>query len=119
MSASLFVIGANNQIRLATACDILRHYTAVGPDVSVTDTRENPMIRNFKNQQKALKDRSKDEDFKVRKRSKEFPVMKWSEVFTDFLHRVLGIRMIPLDYVSRQNTMRTQSTKTLRHTNKI
>ena len=37
--------------------------------------------------------------------SKALPVMKWSEAFTDFLHRVVGIRMIPLAYVVREDVV--------------
>jgi len=41
----------------------------------------------------------------VPKISKSLPVMKWSESFTDFLHRVIRIRMIPLAYVIRENVV--------------
>ena len=39
------------------------------------------------------------------KASKALPVIKWSGEFTDFLHRVVGIRMIPLAYVVRKNVV--------------
>ena len=52
-----------------------------------------------------MKSRRKDEEVKVPKTSKALPVMKWSEAFTDFLHRVVGIRMILLAYVVRENVV--------------
>ena len=37
--------------------------------------------------------------------SKSLLVIKWSESFTDFLHRVIGIRITPLAYVIRENVV--------------
>ena len=39
----------------------------------------------------------------VPKISKSLPIMKWMEAFLDHLHRVIGVRMIPLAYVIRMN----------------
>ena len=63
------------------------------------------MIRIFKDQCKALKSHRKDEEVKLPKTSKAFPVMKWSESLTDFLCQVVGIRMIPFAYVVKNNVM--------------
>ena len=35
--------------------------------------------------------------------TKALPIIKWTEAFQDFLHRVIGARMIPLAYVIRTN----------------
>jgi len=98
-----FILGAKSQMRLIAACDLMRYYETVGRSLSVTNIKWNPVIRNFQDQWKALKSRRKDEEVKVPKIGKALPVMKWSEAFTDFLHRVVGIRMIPLAYVVREN----------------
>ena len=63
------------------------------------------MTRNFKDQWKALKSHRKDEEVEVPKTIKAFPVMKWSKAFTYFLHWVVGIRMIPLAHVVRENVV--------------
>ena len=39
----------------------------------------------------------------VRTITKALPIIKWTEAFQDFLHRVIGARMIPLAYVIRTN----------------
>ena len=35
--------------------------------------------------------------------TKALPIIKWTEAFQDFLHRVIGARMIPLAYVIQTN----------------
>ena len=89
-----FVLGAKSEIRLIAACDLMR-----------CNVRRSPVMRSFKDKHKALTSRRKDEEVKVPKISKALPMMKWSESFTDFLHRVLGIRMIPLAYVVRESVV--------------
>ena len=59
------------------------------------------VIKNFKDQWKALKGRKEDDKPDVLKISKSLPIIKWTEAFQDFLHRIIGARMIPLAYVTR------------------
>ena len=98
-----FVVSAKIQIRLATVCGIVRYYDANGWYMSVAKIKWNPMIRINKDQWKILKDHRKDEESKVPKLIKTLPTMKWLEAFTNFLHRVVGIRIIPLDCVARES----------------
>ena len=42
---------------------------------------------------------------KASKTGKTLQVMKWSEAFADFLRRVIGIRIILLAYVMRENVV--------------
>ena len=55
-------------------------------------------MSNFEIQWKALKDRKDEDDPDVPKITKALPIIKWTEAFQDFLHRVTGARMIPLAY---------------------
>jgi hypothetical protein len=65
-------------------------------------------MKNFEIQWKALKDK-KDEDIPdVPKITKALPIIKWTEAFTDFLDRVIGVRTIPLCYVIREEVQVTQ-----------
>ena len=57
------------------------------------------MIRNFKDQCKALKDYRKDKEIKVPKIRKALRAMMWSESFIYFFRRVVGIRITLLAYV--------------------
>ena len=46
----------------------------------------------------------RDEDtLEVPKISKSLPIIKWTETFQDHLHHVIGVRMIPLAYVTRKD----------------
>ena len=59
------------------------------------------VIKNFEDQWKALKWHKEDDKPDVPKISKSLPIIKWTEAFQDFLHQVIGVRMIPLAYVMR------------------
>ena len=80
-----FTYGAKSQKRLTVACDLVW----------------NQIMSNFEIQWKALKDRKDEDDPDVPKITKALPIIKWTEAFQDFLHRVIGARMIPLAYVIR------------------
>eukprot|EP00957_Ditylum_brightwellii_P196080 14939436-Ditylum_brightwellii.AAC.1 len=41
----------------------------------------------------------------VPKITRELPVMQWTDVFDDFLHRKIGVRIIPLSYVKRATAL--------------
>jgi hypothetical protein len=52
-------------------------------------------------QWKALGDKKKADEPEVPKITKALPVIKWTEAFRDYLHRIIGVRTIPLAYVIR------------------
>ena len=93
--------GAKSQKRLTVACDLVRYYQTVGRDLTSANIQWNQVMSNFEIQWKALNDR-KDEDYPdVPTITKALPIIKWTEAFQDFLHKVIGARMIPLAYVIR------------------
>ena len=59
--------------------------------------------KNFEIQWTFLKDRKKDDEPEVPKITKALPIIKWTEAFQDFLHQIIGVRMIPLAYVIHAN----------------
>jgi hypothetical protein len=63
--------------------------------------RWDPVMKSFIESWKALKDRKDDEAPEVPKISKALSIIKWTKAFTDFLHRKIGVQMIPLAYVVR------------------
>ncbi len=97
-----FQFGAKSQMRLESACDLVRFYVTIGRDLTAANICWNPIIKDFKLQWAALVKREGEEDPEVPKISKGLPVLKWTEAFTDFLHRVVGPRTIPLAYVIRE-----------------
>ena len=105
------MIGAKSQIRLIAACYFMRCYENVGNSLSVSNIMWSLVIRNFKDQWKALNSRRKYEEVKVPMISKALILTKWSEVFTDFLHWVVGIGTITLAYLVRENAPTTIITR--------
>ena len=93
-----YTFGAKSHKRLLAACDIVRYYETVGRTTTAGNMQWSPIIRNFSEQWKALKER-KDDDIDVPKITRSLPMLKWIEAFTDFLHRKVGSRTIPLAYV--------------------
>ena len=89
------------QQRLTVACDLVRYYQTVGRDLTAANIQWNQVMSNFEIQWKALKDRKDEDDPDVPTITKALPIIKWTEAFQDFLHRVIGARMIPLAYVIR------------------
>lgn len=98
----LFVFGAKSQKRLLEACDLIRFYDTIGRPLTAGNIRYIPVIKNFTQQWKVLKDRKEDDSPEVPKVSKALPIIKWSEAFMDYLSRKVGLRCIPLSYVVRE-----------------
>lgn len=98
-----FVFGAKSQKRLKVACDLVRYYETVGRELTAANIRWFNVMKNFEIQWKALKERQDGDDTPdVPKVSKSLPIMKWTEAFQDFLRQVIGVRTIPLCYVTRE-----------------
>ena len=96
-----FVFSAKSQHHISLACEIVCYYNAVGRDITAANMQWTQVIKNFEDQWKALKGHKEDDEPDVLKISKSLPIIKWTEAFQDFLHQVIGVRMIPLAYVTR------------------
>jgi hypothetical protein len=100
-----FVFGAKSQKRLLSACDIVRYYDATGRALTPGNITWNSVIKNFADQWKAMKDRKAGDVPDVPKITKALPIIKWTEAFADFIHRIIGVRTIPLAYVIREDVV--------------
>jgi hypothetical protein len=96
-----FVLGAKSQQRLIHAAKCVRFYVTVGRPLTAACLQWTPVMKNFSEQWKALEDKRAGDEPEVPKISKLLPIIKWTESFRDYLHRVVGVRMIPLAYVIR------------------
>jgi hypothetical protein len=98
-----FVFGAKSQKRLLVACEIVRYYETVGRPLTAANMQWDPVLKNFWVPWDALVEMKKDDNPDVPKISKELPIIRWTEAFKDYLHRVVGARTIPLYYVIRDD----------------
>jgi hypothetical protein len=96
-----FAFGAKSQQRLIHATKLLRFYDTVGRAVTAANLQWTPVMKNFSEQWKALEDKKGGDEPDVPMISKALPIIKWTEAFRDYLHRVIGVRTIPLAYVIR------------------
>jgi hypothetical protein len=96
-----FIFGARSKMRVLAACDLMSFYETINRDLKATSIMWNPVMKNFVQQWNALEERRKDSNLEVPKISKTLTVIKWSEAFYDHLNRKIGVRKIPLAYVTR------------------
>jgi hypothetical protein len=98
-----FVFGAISQLRMNVAIDCIKYYETIGRPLTPGNIRWDPTIKTFAQHWKSLKDRKEESAPATPKITKTLDVMKWTESFADFLNRVIGMRTIPLSYVTRQD----------------
>ena len=94
-----FAFRAKSQKQLRVACDLVQYYKTVGCDLTAPNMHWSQVGKNFEIQWKALKDRKEEDPPEVPKITKTLPIMKWTEAFQDYLHRVIGVRVILLAYI--------------------
>jgi hypothetical protein len=105
MKEQPFVIGAKSQTRLIVATELLKFYDAIGRVPDAGDMMWNNVMRNFREQWKAIKDSKKESHPTVPVISKALPIIRWIEAFQDHCYRCIGVRHIPLAYVIREDAI--------------
>jgi hypothetical protein len=80
------VFGAKSQQRLLVATDLVRYYDTVGRPLTADNIQWDRIMRNFKEQFKALKDKKDTDAPDVPKIKKALPIIKWTEAMLDYLH---------------------------------
>eukprot|EP00957_Ditylum_brightwellii_P019886 1500381-Ditylum_brightwellii.AAC.1 len=63
------------------------------------------VIRSYTEQWAVLKDRKRQSDPVVPRITAELPIMRWVNVFNNFLSRKIGVRATPLSYVTRETAL--------------
>jgi hypothetical protein len=97
-----FVFGAKSQMRIEVACNLIRFYDTIGRPLTATNLKWTVMYK-FGLIWKSLVARQLKAHPETPKISLELTIMKWLEAFEDHLHCCIGVRMIPLSYVIREN----------------
>ena len=101
-----FVFGAKSLKRLKVAAEAIRYYTTVGRELTPTNMNHSNVLQTFDEEWKSLELRRKDDTPTVPKiNPKSNDITRWTESFSDFLHKVVGVRHIPLSYVIRESAV--------------
>eukprot|EP00957_Ditylum_brightwellii_P118227 9017221-Ditylum_brightwellii.AAC.1 len=87
----------------------MRYYKTVGHRVTVLNTVYETFIKSFTDQWASLKDQKHQMQPMAPKITGELPVMRWVDVFDDFLNRKIGVRTIPLSYVTSATALVSRS----------
>ena len=85
----LFIFGAKSQLHLKAAIQIAQYPSCIGRKPTVSNIKWDPVIKNFTNHWKTLKER-KDNKPDVPKITKSLPIIEWSKSFADYLQQVIG-----------------------------
>lgn len=102
IQAPPFPFSAKSQSRLLVATDLLKFYRTIGFVITPGSMQWNPVMQNFSEQWKAIKDAKKETQPEVPVITKALPIIRWSESFKDHLSRCTGVRNISLAYVVRE-----------------
>jgi len=99
-----FVFGAKSLKRLKVAAKAVRYYMALGRELTPANMQHSNVLQTFEEEWKSLELRRKDDTPIVPKiNPKSSDITRWTESFSDFLHKVVGVRHIPLSYVIRES----------------
>eukprot|EP00957_Ditylum_brightwellii_P135645 10344224-Ditylum_brightwellii.AAC.1 len=93
------------QKRLLKASELTRYYEMVGRRLTVLNTVYETVIKSFTNRWAGLRDCKHQTQPMVPKITGELPIMQWVDVFDDFLTQKIGVRTIPLSYVTRETAL--------------
>jgi hypothetical protein len=86
------------------AAEMLRYYETVGRVVTAANIQWIPVVKNFKEQWKAIMSKKAETEPDVPKVTKALPIIKCTEAMVDYLHCCIGVRDIALAYVIRPDT---------------
>jgi hypothetical protein len=85
-----FKFGVKSQQRLIIATKIIRYYDTVALNTTAGNLQWTPVMKHFSEQWKALTDKRGGDETEVPKITKALPIIKWTESFADYAHRVIG-----------------------------
>ena len=100
-----YVIGAKSLKRLKIAAAAVRYYETVGRECTAENMHYQNVLKNFGEQWEAIMQKEGEDELEVPKITRSLLIVRWTESFEDFLHRVIGSRHIALSYLIRENVV--------------
>lgn len=100
-----FVLGAKSLKRLKVAAKAVRYYQAIDRAITPSMMRYDTVLKTFELEWEALILRKDEDEPDVPKITKNMKITRWSEAFSDFLRRIIGVRNCPLFYVIREHDL--------------
>jgi hypothetical protein len=86
-----FAFGAKSQQRLIVSTKLLWFYDTVCRAVTAGNLQWMPVMKNFSEQWEALENKKGGNEPDVPMISKALPIIKWTEAFSGYLYRVIGV----------------------------
>jgi len=99
-----YVISAKSQIRIDGARMLVLYYIRVGRTLEPADMQW-PVIKNFVEQWKALKEKKKADIGIPPKLTKDKQIYKWLEQMNQYLSTYFGVRDAPYTYLTRPDVL--------------
>ena len=107
VGAPSYVLGAKSAKRLKIAAAAVRYYHTIGRTPTAANMHFANVLKNFGEQWEAIKQKADDDEPEVPKITRSLPIVRWTESFEDFLHQIIGSRLISLSYLVRENAQAT------------
>jgi hypothetical protein len=96
-----YALSAKSHKRMLETAEFMRFYQTIGREVDMECIQYETVTKDFMEQWKSLKSRQAAAKPEVPKITQALPIIKWTETFDVFLSRTIGIRTIPLSYITR------------------
>ena len=99
-------IGAKSLRRLKVAAKCVAYYVATGRELTAANMRWNTRLSFFEASWKALEDlKDGDSDNKLPILTRNFPIDRWIESYSNYADQRIGARTCPLSYVLREEAV--------------
>jgi hypothetical protein len=98
-----YEFGAKSFKRLKIAALAVSYYDSIGRPCTPDNMHFNHVLKDFSEQWESLVEKKDETVPDVPTITRALPIVRWTECFDDFLHQVIGHRMVPLAYLIRSN----------------
>lgn len=96
-----YEFGAKSFKRLKIAALAVSYYDSIGRPVTPENMHFTHVLKDFSEQWESLVEKKDETVPDVPTITRALPIVRWTECFDDFLHQVIGHRMVPLAYLIR------------------
>ena len=98
-----YEFGAKSFKRLKIAALAVSYYESIGRPCTPDNMHFSHVLKDFSEQWESLVEKKDETVPDVPTITRALPIVRWTECFDDFLHQVIGHRMVPLAYLIRSN----------------
>ncbi len=100
-----YVFGAKSMKRIKIAAIAVSYYTTIDRETTPNNMHYQRTLIDFYEQWENLVKKGEESAPSTPCITRSLPIIKWTESFEEFLHQVLGVNLVPLSYVIREQML--------------